>query len=139
MTRSLDGLPNLLREIAEIAGIEAALALADAVGGTRVDIPARAKPEDWLSDIVGYEAACKIADYYRVGDADGRESGAYRVVIPRGPYSVLAEARRRLVKELMAGTSVRDAARLSGLTERTAWRYKAKLASPDDDPQGRLF
>lgn len=124
---SFDGLPGILQEIAEIAGIEVAMALADEVGGTRVDIPARAKPGDWLSKIVGHAAATKIAEHYRIVNADGRESGAYRVVIPLGPKSIMAKAKERLVRELEQGASPRVAARRAGMSERSAWRHLAKL------------
>jgi phage terminase small subunit len=61
------------------------------------------------------------------------------VVIPRGPAGCLTKARRRLAEELIAGTSAREAARRAGLSERAAFRMRAKLREDDDGPQGRLF
>ena len=52
-----DLLPGILGEIADVAGIPAALAIADEVGGTRINIPARAGDDHWLVKTVGREAA----------------------------------------------------------------------------------
>lgn len=131
-------LPGLLGEIAEIAGLEAALAIAEEVGGTRVSIPARVADDHWLVKTAGREAAEKICDHLRILSPDGREAGARHVVIPRGPTGLMAKARTRLAKELEAGTSAREAARRSGLSERTAWRMRARLQD-EDDSQGKLF
>lgn len=134
----MDELPGLLGEIAEIAGLSAALALAERVGGTRVTIPARAPDGHWLVKTVGREAADKICDHLRILAPDGREAGARHVVIPSGPAGCLAKARKRLVRELEAGTSAREAARRTGLSERTAFRMRARLRE-EDDSQGTLF
>lgn len=64
---SYDWLPPLLAEIAEVAGLDAALALAEARGGSRITIPARPRPDHWFAQTVGMEAAEKIAAFYRVG------------------------------------------------------------------------
>lgn len=131
-------LPGLLGEIAEVAGLAAALALAERVGGTRVTIPSRAGDDHWLVETVGREAADLICDHLRILAPDGREAGARHVQIPLGPTGLLANARVRLVKELEAGTSAREAARRVGMSERTAFRMRARLRG-DDDSQGELF
>ena len=62
------------------------------------------------------------------------------MLIPKGSTGIMAQAVRRLARELQTGeVSVREAARRSGLGERAAWRMKAKLRGRDDDPQGNLF
>lgn len=48
-----DLLPSVLGEIADVAGIAAALAIADKVGGTRINIPARVQDDHWLVETVG--------------------------------------------------------------------------------------
>lgn len=123
------GLPGLLGEIAEVAGLAAALAIADAKGGTQVDIPRRARSDHWLVRLVGQETADRICDHFTITDADGRTRGARGVMIPRGPMGLMAKAKRRLADELRAGTSVREAALRSGLSERTAWTVKKALGS----------
>ncbi|TYC53806.1 hypothetical protein FMN50_13615 [Rhodobacterales bacterium] len=133
-----DDLPGLLGEIAAVAGLSAALAIAERVGGTRVSIPVRATEGHWLVQTVGRETAEKICDHFRILSPEGRESGAVHVVIPRGPAGCLAKARRRLARELDAGTSAREAARRAGLSERAAFRMRARHRGGDDS-QGDLF
>jgi transposase-like protein len=120
-------LPGLLGEIAEAAGISAALAMAERVGGTRVNIPARARDDHWLVEIVGRSAADKICDHFRTLSAELRESGARHIVIPRGSTSPMAKVRRKLICELESGASAREAARRVGVSERTAFRMRARL------------
>lgn len=134
MTES--GLPGLLGEIAEVAGLPAALALAETVGGTRVCIPARMPENHWLIDTVGREAADKICAHFRTLSPDQNEAGARHIVIPRGPAGCLAKARTILARELDNGTSAREAARRAGLSERSAFRMRKRLKS---DRQGELF
>ena len=54
---SYDWLPPLLAEIAEVAGLDAALALASARGGSRITIPAHPRADHWFARAVGMEAA----------------------------------------------------------------------------------
>lgn len=136
---SFDGLPETLREIAEVAGLEAAMKLAWARGGTQVWIPRRVGPRHWLVQAVGREAADAICRHYCVTDADGHQVGRLRLLIPQGGTGVLAQARRRLAHELRTGNSgVRTAARKCGLSERAAWRLKAKMRGGGGD-QGEMF
>lgn len=130
-------LPAILAEIAEIAGLEAALAIADRRGGARVLIPRHAPDDHWLVEAVGREAADAICHHFAVDGADGKPLGTYEVYLPLGPHGALKRARRRLVSELENGASVRQAARKAGLTERTGWRIKRRLQSKSD--QGELF
>lgn len=122
-----DLLPGVLGEIADVAGIPAALALADKVGGTRINIPARAQDDHWLVETVGRKAADEICDYFRTLSAEHREAGARHIVIPLGATGPMAQARRVLITELENGTSARQAARKAGVSERTAFRMRAKL------------
>lgn len=136
--RASHELEGVLGEIAEVAGIAAALTLAEQYGGTQVHFPRYAGPDHWLIRCVGAEAAAKICSYMAVTDADGRNHGQRSVFIPRGPMAIMKVAKRRLVKELRSGTSVRQAARKAGLGERTAWYVKAALKNGGGD-QGNLF
>ncbi len=133
-----DELPGLLGDLARVAGLAPALAIAERVGGTQVSIPARAPDHHWLVETVGRDAADRICDYFRILTPEGRESGASHVIIPRGPTGCLAKARRRLARELDAGTSAREAARRAGVSERAAFRMRARQRTADDS-QGDLF
>jgi hypothetical protein len=138
-TEAHEGLPGLLAEIAEVAGLDAAMTLAEAVGGTRVTIPARASADHWLTTTVGPKAAEAICDHFRILSAEGREAGARHVVIPRGPAGCLEKARLRLARELDKGVSAREAARRAGLSERAAFRMRARMKTEENADQGKLF
>jgi hypothetical protein len=114
-------LPGILQEIADAAGIDAALKIAKAKGGTNVCLPGvdGARRDCWLTRLVGEEAAVKIALSY------GPKGG--RVDIPLGPFSrsalVAAEIRRRLE----AAESVSEIARAVGCGARAVYRHKERL------------
>lgn len=137
MTRS--SLPGLLGQIADIAGPTAALHIAQARGGARVAIPPQAEADHWLTECVGFEVADKICKGLAIVDADDRKKGVTGEVLPLGDASVLKTAKRRLREALANGHSARDAARIAGLHERTAWREKARLNSSDENRQQSLF
>lgn len=127
-------LPPLLAEIAEVAGEEAALALAQACGGTRVYIPAAPAPDHWISKLIGHEAALSVCDRLTAGLGIQR-----RVDMPLGPTgnnatfrSMQAHADRMIV----AGRSERDIARNTGYTTRQVRRRRAKIR---DDRQMNLL
>lgn len=125
-------LPQLLSEIAEVAGISAALAVAEAKGGQEVFIAAHLKPDNWLVQAVGMEKARLISDHFCSGRA------RLKVTIPLGPSgSYLAERRRRakaMAEALQAGASANDIARAAGVTNRTARRFRnrARLGASQD-------
>lgn len=127
---SYSWLPEGLEEIAEAASLDAALKLAEAFGGSMVYLPHKAGPDHWLVRLVGRQDADRICKAF----------GGDKRNIPFGPGNgVRSSTRRRLVKELESGASPRQAARRSGVTERTAWRVKAAMRSNTDDDQGRLL
>lgn len=131
---SFAGLPELLAEIAEVAGLEAALALAAAKGGQRVYIPAYPRAGNWLVEAVGLKAAEKICEHFRTYDPEFVRHSAHStaVVVPMGPErSVLKRAIRELHQGLAEGLSVRDAARRAGVHERTGFRARKRMKAPE--------
>lgn len=131
-------LPEILSAIAEVAGLDAALQIAEEHGGTRMSFPAFLPDGDhWLINCVGREAAEKICKHFRQGTGGDGFAGAY-VLIPRGPTGAIAGARRRMAKVLREGGSASDAARAAGMTERTAYRTKKRIRERGDK-QGELF
>ena len=106
-------LPELLREIEEVAGREAALALAGRYGGRRVQIPRRARAGHALADLVGPAALAKLVQRY----------GGCRLYIAKAG----APGRARRDAEIAAlhadgGLSVARLAARFGLSERQVWR-----------------
>ncbi|MBK1625214.1 helix-turn-helix domain-containing protein [Afifella marina] len=130
-------LPGILAEIAEVAGEEAAHAIARARGGTRVYLPGRADDDHWLTRCVGREAADAICRHFAAGGPDGSSGASY--LIPLGQAGSTKGRRRALAAELRRGASVAEAARAVGMHERTAWRMRAKLQKDRDADQGELF
>lgn len=121
---SFDGLPEPLDVIADAAGLDAALKLADAYGGTRVSFPARVSDDHWLSQLVGLEAAKAICKEMAQISPGGRMRGAGEIVIPRGPANHYAKARARFNQLREEELSVRKAARIVQVHEQTGFRWE---------------
>ena len=122
-------LPSVLQEIADVAGLAAALQLAAARGGETVYIPGHVDGKHWLSQIVGLEAACKICDYYRI------RNGGLALLIPMG------NKKHSIYQALCAldeGYSTREIVRKYGLHERTVYRLRARKRSHNNQ-QDELF
>ena len=130
-------LPGLLQEIAEVAGEDAALKVAAAVGGTRQYIPGSLGDEHWLIDALGRAKAEAVCQHFSHVDEEGRPSGQHWQ-IPLGPVANDKVRRRRMAQALAKGASARDAAQSVGAHERTAWRVKARMGAAETD-QDDLF
>lgn len=112
-------LPGILAEIAELAGVYAAAAVAQAKGGARAYIPApeSLKPEHWLAVALGLDKALEFAARYR-GEI---------VEIPLGPWAGNKAAVDAAIKRGIAdGKSAPQIAREVGVTERTVTNHKRK-------------
>lgn len=120
-------LPGVLREVAALAGLGAALQLARAKGGIRVYVAKQPSPR--LSAEIGDAAAAALSRLY----------GGEHVDIPLGPEGGRARAYRAAGQALAQGLSAGAAARRSGLTERAVYRIKAKRRQGRSSAQGRLF
>ncbi|AOT25359.1 MULTISPECIES: helix-turn-helix domain-containing protein [Brucella] len=125
MTRN--SLPEVLAEIAQVAGTEAAWAIVRAQGGITVYLPSQPKEGHWLVELVGQEAAEKICAHFCVGNS------GVRLTIPMGKY---ATSRERLVKALEAGMTAPQAALAAGMHERSAYRARKRIRK---QKQGSLF
>lgn len=132
----MSSFPGLLGDIADIVGPETALEIARSHGGTRIDIPPRALQDHWLTRLVGFATADQICRGLATINADGKMQGVRQEILPLGSASVLKTARKKARQALESGMTAREAARTSGLHERTIWRMKAK---DEDDGQGSLF
>lgn len=130
-------LPALLAEIADVAGIEAALAIAEAKGGQSASIPSRLRDDHWLVKAVGRERAEQLSEHF----CSGRSRA--QLDIPLGPSgSYLGERRRRAaaVRQALAeGATANEAARRAGITRRSVQRQKAESQRALDARQGKLF
>jgi hypothetical protein len=128
-------LPHVLAEIAEVAGEDAALAIAAARGGTTVYIPPAPASDHWLSRAVGQAKAKAIAERLTCG------VGGMRIDLPLGPQTGhLAQARAKVDRMIAEGeASERDIARAAGYTIRGVRKRTARAATRRDDPQLKLL
>ncbi|UNF38373.1 helix-turn-helix domain-containing protein [Bartonella krasnovii] len=120
--------PALLREIADVAGSEAAWNMMRAFGGREVYIPGRLENADWLIEIVGFEEAQQLINHFCFNGS------GVRLLIPLGRD---AERRQKMMQALQKGWSVDAAAAVSGMHVRTAYRLKKRISL--QEPQGLLF
>lgn len=126
-------LPPVLATIADAAGLDAALAIARAHGGTRVVTPTLASGHNWLTDLVGPERAAEIVEAL---------GPARRIDMPLGPDALYLASRRKMVQRMRELTeqqmSAPEIARLVGTTERSVRRWWARWRHVDPN-QADLF
>jgi hypothetical protein len=122
-------LPAILAEIADVAGEDAALAIAAARGGTQVYFPPVPAEDHWLCKLIGQEAALAVCHRLTCG------VGPLRADLPLGPAGRAAKARELVDTMLRAGRSERDIALATGYTMRGVRYRRAQL----DDRQLPLF
>lgn len=134
----LDHLPETLREIAEVIGLEATITLVKARGGTSIYIPAYCKTDHWLAKLLGKEPADKLCAHYRV--MPGNRAVGAEILLPIWGTSALDRARALAYAELekaeAEGVSGSEAVRRSGLSLRTVRRHRARrrLGAPATPP-----
>lgn len=134
-------LPPLLDDIAEAAGLQAALLLMREYGGKRVYIPVRAPEGHWLVRLVGREPADKICALFATRIDSEREKSRHgaEITIPIAGAGAMGAARRRAMELLDKGAPVNEVVRVSGVCQRTAWNYKARVKDVRKKDQGRLL
>lgn len=107
----------MLRQVAEIAGERAALALAAEWGGREIYIPQTLPSDHRLVRLLGHAAATAII----------RELGYGKLLVPLGPLPPSNRnptAIRRLIAD---GRSLADIATATGCHIRTVTKHRAKM------------
>jgi hypothetical protein len=126
-------LPNVLAEIAEVAGVTAALQLSRARAGNTVYIPLPESltPDHWLVGIVGMEAATAIATRF----------SSDQISIPLAGNGARGSVWRALRAAISEGRKTGEAARLVGVSDRTIRRHRNGHSGQvvTDLRQGKLF
>lgn len=102
---------SLREELEQLIGEAAAQALIAELGGGRIYVPQRARPEDRLSGLVGLDAAQKL----------GRIYGGERLEIPNPPLR-----RRKILDLRRRGASIEGIARELGCTRRRVFQVLAE-------------
>lgn len=126
-------LPGVLADIAEIAGEEAALAIARVRGGTQVYLPPVPDNDHWLCRLIGRDEAKAVCERLTCGFA------GMRVDLPLGPTGHAAKGRAKVDQMLRDRRSERDIALATGYTTRAIRRRRKALDLPSDDRQLPLF
>jgi uncharacterized protein (DUF433 family) len=124
---TLDLLPGILREFADLIGLPATLRLVESYGGVRLYVPQRLAEDHPLALLIGASAARQLADVY---------GGEEHFDIPRAVAIARQVRNRRLREERDRGMSHRDLALKYGLTER---QVRNILGEAVDDRQAELF
>ena len=127
-------LPDILQEIADIAGEDAALAIASARGGTQVYIPPVPDIDHWLCRLIGVNNARKVADKLTEGVGIGR-----RVDLPLGPASSAARLRAKVDAMILEGRSERDIALATRYSIRAVRRRRKRMGTIPEPRQMRLL
>ena len=104
-------LPQLLQEVADCLGIEAALTLAKKLGGQRVRVPKSPGPSSPLVRAIGMEIATALAGLY----------GGELVIVPMAA-ALNAAARRRAIAN--DGRSANAVAAAMGCHVNTVYRLR---------------
>jgi|GEM_PF-1583275 len=111
-------LPGVLAQVAQAAGLKAAVAFAKARGGGRAYIPApqALHGKHWLAMAVGLEAAQAIA----------KALGGGEVEVPLGPFAGnRAQVWAAIERGLKDGLAAEQVARQVGVATRTVRRHKS--------------
>ena len=109
-------LPAILAEIADAAGFDAALRIADAKGGTRAYFPAQPEPDHWLVVLVGSDRARAI------GAALAPGKSGIELEVPMGPSASQAKRWRTIIDMSAEGRSKPAIARAVGVHHKTVQR-----------------
>ena len=126
-------LPGVLAEIAEVAGEEAALAIAKVRGGTQIYVPPVPENDHWLCRLIGREEAKAVCDRLTCG------VGPRRVDLPVSPERGAAAVRAKVDAMIREERSERDIAIATGYTIRGIRMRRQKLGIQRDDGQLTLF
>lgn len=116
---------NLLRPPAEVAsissviGAEATLHLIERMGGLRIEVPSKARPNSALAKTIGAEALVRLVEAY----------GGCRLNVP------LCKAWRVRVLRVRDGLSYSEIARALHMNERTVYGYLNAAGLVASQPQ----
>lgn len=123
-------LPGILAEIAEVAGPEAALKVAQARGGTKAYFSARPREDNWLVAAVGSETAAQIGAYFASGH------GGIELDVPLGPVAGRSVVWREIRRRHDAGENKPQIARALRVSERSV-QYHINGHRPLADEEAR--
>lgn len=121
-------LEPLLRQLVELIGLPATLAIVERYGGTQLNIPRQADQNAALVALIGADKAAVL----------GRALGPDRLLIPKALPALTAVRNQVIVRQLQT-RSVRQVAREFRLGERMIWYIRSRAEEAGSADQPRLF
>ncbi len=121
-TRRKDGpRRNRFDELSRLIGKPAAQKLVERYGGRRINVPSTMPPRHGLAQTIGHAKAKLLARAY----------GGTWLVVPVGSATFQKKKQDRALVLLAEGKTIKDIARMTGLSERSVQRLKAKIKATD--------
>ncbi|MFZ6748538.1 Mor transcription activator family protein [Undibacterium sp. Ren11W] len=127
---SIDDLPQQLRQVADLIGLQATLVLVRHYGGVRLYVPMLMTPEHILSRLIGFETALKLASEF---------GGIDHFDIPRATGALRLVRNRQIADKYVKGKSLRNLALEYAMTERAIVKILAGVGTTQEDRQANLF
>jgi hypothetical protein len=126
----LEDLPQQLRHIAAIIGLQATLLLVRNYGGVRLYVPVTIAPDHILAKLIGFELAVKLAAEF---------GGMDHFDIPRAAGALRVVRNRDIVEKFVKGKTLRQLALEYLMTERAIQKILAECGASQEDRQAALF
>lgn len=117
----------LLNKIADVAGVQAALRIGREKAGQQIYIPDTAKPDHWLAQLIGFEAAARMSEVW----------GSKSLDIPPALAGDKKRRAANLARLIAEGYSINKIVAITGLSRSTVKEHLKKR--PKDDRQFTLF
>lgn len=126
----IEDLPGVLRQMADLIGLQATLTIVKHYGGVRLYVPRNMTPEHILAKMIGFPAACKLSKEY---------GGVDHFDIPRAVAAIRNARDADIARKLSMGKSARDLAIEYQMTERGINKVSERLGGVKNDKQAHLF
>lgn len=108
---------NRFDKLSSLIGRDAAIKLVEQFGGRRIQVPTKMPPRHSITLAIGAEKATLLA----------RAHGGTWLVVPVGPATFQKKKQEKALLLLEDGMIAKDVARMTGLSDRTVQRLKAKM------------
>lgn len=126
----LEDLPQQLRQIAAVVGLQATLILVHNYGGVRLYVPVNMTPDHIIARLIGFDLALKLAAEFGAMD---------HFDIPRAAGALRLVRNREIAEKFIKGKSLRQLALEYLMTERAIQKILAYCGTTQEDRQAALF
>jgi len=122
-------LPASVRELVDVVGVDAALAIVHERGGVRLCVPRYARTDHWLVTVVGIDALEALVEVYAGEEID----------IPRCVDALRALREQQIYNDYIDGSTQAALARKYGYTERGIRKLLRRIGVQSAQEQLGLF